>query len=407
MEKTIWNTLKSAGFNDYGIAGLMGNLYAESGLRPTNLEGTYERKLGFTDETYTQAVDNNSYTNFVKDCAGYGLAQWTYWTRKQNLLNYAKQKGKSIGDLTMQLEFLIKELKESYNSVYNTLKSAKSVREASDAVLLKFERPADMSTSAQLKRAGYGENYYNKYSNNKEGSKVSNFTKGRKTILTKNFKSTEFDCHGKNCCSTTIIDPKLVEYLQMIRDHFGKPITITSAYRCETHNRNIGGATRSYHAQGKAADIVVSGVASREVAKYAESIGILGIGLYETAADGFFTHIDTRTTKSFWYGQKEQYRSTFGGAQQAAPANPEPPASSNYHKSKNKYTLKLIYLQKGDRGRDVQILQELLKIHGYNLETNGEFDTATYKAVIDFQKKVKIPADGIVGAQVMEKLLTV
>jgi hypothetical protein len=101
MEKTIWNTLKSAGFNDYGTAGLMGNLYAESGLRPTNLEGTYERKLGFTDETYTQSVDNNSYTNFVKDCAGYGLAQWTYWTRKQNLLNYAKQKGKSIGDLTM------------------------------------------------------------------------------------------------------------------------------------------------------------------------------------------------------------------------------------------------------------------------------------------------------------------
>jgi uncharacterized protein YcbK (DUF882 family) len=284
------------------------------------------------------------------------LAQWTYWTRKQNLLNYAKQKGESIGDLTMQLEFLIKELKESYNSVYNTLKSAKSVREASDAVLLKFERPADMSTSAQLKRAGYGENYYNKYSNNKEGGKVSNFAKGRKTILTKNFKSTEFDCHGKNCCSTTIIDPKLVEYLQIIRDHFGKPITITSAYRCETHNRNIGGATRSYHVQGKAADIVVSGVASREVAKYAESIGILGIGLYETAADGFFTHIDTRTTKSFWYGQKEQYRSTFGGAQQTTPVNPEPSVSSSYHKSKNKYTIKLIYLQKGDRGRDVQIL---------------------------------------------------
>jgi uncharacterized protein YcbK (DUF882 family) len=57
--------------------------------------------------------------------------------------------------------------------------------------------------------------------------------------------------------------------------------------------------------KGKAADIVVQGVSSREVAKYAESIGILGIGLYETSADGYFTHIDTRTTKSFWYGQNE------------------------------------------------------------------------------------------------------
>jgi len=56
-------------------------------------------------------------------------------------------------------------------------------------------------------------------------------------------------------------------------------------------------------------------VAPREVAKYAESIGIKGIGLYETNADGHFTHIDTRTVKSFWYGQKEEYRSTFGGAE--------------------------------------------------------------------------------------------
>jgi peptidoglycan hydrolase-like protein with peptidoglycan-binding domain len=60
-----------------------------------------------------------------------------------------------------------------------------------------------------------------------------------------------------------------------------------------------------------------------------------------------------------------------------------------------------------DRGRDVQILQELLKIRGYNIETSGTFDTTTRNAIIDFQKKVKIPADGVVGAQTMEKLLTV
>jgi uncharacterized protein YcbK (DUF882 family) len=93
-----------------------------------------------------------------------------------------------------------------------------------------------------------------------------------------------------------------VEYVQRIRDHFGKPVTITSPYRCEVHNAKVSGATRSNHMQGKAADIVVQGVSSREVAKYAESIGILGIGLYETAKDGYFTHIDTRTSKAFWYG---------------------------------------------------------------------------------------------------------
>ena len=62
-----------------------------------------------------------------------------------------------------------------------------------------------------------------------------------------------------------------------------------------------------------AADIVVKDVAPAEVAKYCESIGILGIGLYETSKDGYFVHIDTRTTKSFWYGQAQAPRTTLGG----------------------------------------------------------------------------------------------
>lgn len=413
MEKRIWNFLKESGFNDFAIAGLMGNLFAESGLISTNLENIYNKKFGLSDAEYTRKVDDGTYTNFVKDSAGYGLAQWTFWTRKQNLLNFAKAKNKSIGDLEMQLEFLIKELKEQfYTKVYSVLKNATSVQQTSDAVLMDFERPYN-AAAQKAKRAALGQAYYNKYSlstnNSMEDKEMKEYTKGQKTQISQNFSSTEFDCHGKNCCSTTKIDPKLVEYLQQIRKHFGKPVTVTSAYRCEIHNKNIGGATKSYHMRGQAADIVVSGVSSREVAKYAESIGILGIGLYETQNDGYFTHIDTRTTKSFWYGQKEQPRSTFGGSPEnptPAPVNPKPNTQGAYHKSSNKYTIKLVYLQKGDRGKDVQILQGLLGIHGYNIETNGEFDTATYNAVVDFQRKSKIPADGIVGAQTMEKLLT-
>ena len=418
MEKQIWNFLKAEGFNDFGVAGLMGNLLAESGLRPNNMEDQYQSKLGYNDESYTRAVDNGTYTNFIKDAVGYGLAQWTYWTRKQNLLNFARQNNKSIGNLNMQLCFLVKELKETYtNSVYNVLRKATSVLEASNAVLLNFERPANMSASVQATRARYGQTYYDRYasgvsSNKSEVKGMIEFKKGDSAQISKNFQYKEFDCHGSGCCSTTIIDEKLVEYVQRIRDHFGKPVTITSPYRCEVHNRRVGGATKSYHMQGKAADIVVQGVSSREVAKYAESIGILGIGLYETSADGYFTHIDTRTTKSFWYGQNEQPRTTFGGTPTTTPAAPststtKPNTQSVYHKSSSKYNVKLLYLQKGDKGRDVQILQELLKIRGYNVETSGEFDTLTYNAVVDFQKKTKIDADGIVGSQTMEKLLTV
>lgn len=143
---------------------------------------------------------------------------------------------------------------------------------------------------------------------------VKTYSKSSNASLSKNFKVSEFACHGNGCCSTVMVDDKLVTYLQKIRDHFGKSITITSGYRCPVHNKNVGGATGSRHAKGHAADIVVQGVAPAEVAKYAESIGVLGIGLYETAKDGHFVHIDTRDYKSFWYGQAQASRSTFGGS---------------------------------------------------------------------------------------------
>lgn len=144
---------------------------------------------------------------------------------------------------------------------------------------------------------------------------VKIYQENNRVQLSKNFNSYEFRCGlGRSCsCSTILIDDKLVEYLQKIRDHFGKPVNITSAYRCPSYNKSVGGATGSYHAKGMAADIEVKGIAPREVAKYAESIGVLGIGLYESRKDGYFVHIDTRTTKSFWYGQAQEYRSTFGG----------------------------------------------------------------------------------------------
>ena len=161
--KKMWDYFKSQGLNDYGVAGLMGNLYHESGFKPTNLQNTYEKSLGMNDAEYTAAVDNGTYTNFIKDAAGYGLAQWTYWSLKQDMLNYHKAKGKSIGDGDTQMEFLCHQLSTDFKNVWNTLKTANSVLEASNAVLLKFERPADQSVSMQNKRAAAGQKYYDAY----------------------------------------------------------------------------------------------------------------------------------------------------------------------------------------------------------------------------------------------------
>lgn len=169
-EKVMWTYFMEKIGNAYGVAGLMGNIYAESGLRSDNLQQAYEKKLSHTDATYTASVDNGTYTNFVRDSAGYGLAQWTYWSRKEALLNYALSKKKSIGDYQMQLDFLYKELRENYKAVLSDLKSATSVLDASNSVLTKFERPAVIingteaaKEAAKNKRAGFGQKYYDKY----------------------------------------------------------------------------------------------------------------------------------------------------------------------------------------------------------------------------------------------------
>lgn len=139
------------------------------------------------------------------------------------------------------------------------------------------------------------------------------YKKGDEQKVAKNFRAREFDCQGTGCCTTTLVDERLVEFLQKIRDHFGKPVYLT-AYRCKTHNaRTPNAAPNSYHVYGRAADFHINGVAPAEIAKYAESIGVKGIGLYDS-----FVHIDTRESKSFWYSHAQERRTTFGGAPVAA-----------------------------------------------------------------------------------------
>lgn len=162
-EKTIWKKFLSAGMTIAGAAGLMGNLYAESALNPKNLQQTYEKKLGYSDESYTAAVDSGKYTNFIRDCAGYGLAQWTFWTRKQALLNYANDNGVSVGDLNMQVAFLIKELKTGYSAVWKILCTTDNVRTASDAVLFQYESPTNQGTSVQTFRYNQAMKFYNMF----------------------------------------------------------------------------------------------------------------------------------------------------------------------------------------------------------------------------------------------------
>lgn len=299
--REIFTKLMSAIGNAYGVYGLMANIKAESGMKSTNVQNSYEAKIKMNDIAYTQAVDNGSYTAFVTDSVGYGYCQWTSSGRKAALLSFAKSKGTSIGDAGMQVDFIIHELNTGYKSVLKKLKEATSIKEASDYVCKKYERPKDQSTAALKKRSDYGEELYKELTEGEE-LPMNVYKKGVTVQLSENFKSTEFDCNGKGCCTTTPIDPALVSILQNIREHFGASVNLNCGYRCPTHNAKTSGASaNSQHMKGNAADIVVKGVHPMRVARYIETIpgfkGRIGCYTWDDKGSGF-VHVDVRGTNS-------------------------------------------------------------------------------------------------------------
>lgn len=159
-EIIIWRYLKAKGLNDYATAGLMGNLYAESMLKSNNLENSKARKLGMSDETYTRSVDDGTYDDFAHDGAGYGIAQWTHWSRKEKLLKHANEAGKSIGDINTQLDYLWQEITTMFPKTIKGLREAQTIKAASNIVLTDFERPANQGESVKAKRLQYSEDIY-------------------------------------------------------------------------------------------------------------------------------------------------------------------------------------------------------------------------------------------------------
>lgn len=209
------------------------------------------------------------------------------------------------------------------------------------------------------------------YSRAKEGSKM----------LSANFKVSEFKC--KDGSDKILVDEALVDVLQDIRDHFKKAVNINSAYRTESYNKKVGGASKSQHLYGKAADIVISGVKPREIAEYAESKGVGGIGLYEYGGTSGFCHVDTRSGKSRWIQTSKNGSaktvSGFGGSSGSSGSG---------------------LLKEGSRGDEVKELQQRLNELGYSCgSADGIFGSKTEQAVKAFQKDHGLVADGIVGAK--------
>lgn len=160
-EQKIWNLLMKGIGNPYGVAAVMGNLRAESSLNPLNMTGR-NAKQWTNGSQYADAVNCGSYDqySFAHDGIAFGLAQWLYWSRKQALHEFSK--GKDIGSIEVQVAFLLQEL-PAYKTVWTGIRSATNVSEASDLVMLKYEKPGTVTEAAKQKRRDFAISYFDKY----------------------------------------------------------------------------------------------------------------------------------------------------------------------------------------------------------------------------------------------------
>lgn len=152
--ESIYNKLLSAGLSRAGACGLMGNMQAESGMQANIVQrGMAE----LTDAEYTRRADCGQ-LDFARDATGYGLCQWTYCSRKQALLDFARARRVSVGDEAMQVDFCIHELRQDYPALFTALCGSASVYDCAARVCREYERPAVNNIGV---RAAYAQGFYN------------------------------------------------------------------------------------------------------------------------------------------------------------------------------------------------------------------------------------------------------
>ena len=155
----IWEKLRKT-YSRAGTAGIMGNLEAESALKSVIYQNSYKGSVGLTDQQYVNQVNSGAYSEykFVHDSVGFGLAQWTYYSRKQGLYDKCKKGRGDIGNLSCQVDFLLDELKGTKLSNY--LKTTTDVYTATRRVCSEFERLCALNIDT---RYNYAMKHYNRF----------------------------------------------------------------------------------------------------------------------------------------------------------------------------------------------------------------------------------------------------
>ena len=152
--QTIYNLLRGYGLSEAGALGMLGNWECESGCEPYRVQGDYQASRAISYEYVNQVTSGRmSASQFCSDGKGFGLAQWTFHTRKENLLNAAKQSAYSLDSVELQCEFAMRELRNDYKGLLDYLKTAEAIWDCTDRICREYERPAVNNVQARYEAA--------------------------------------------------------------------------------------------------------------------------------------------------------------------------------------------------------------------------------------------------------------
>lgn len=397
-----------------GRAGILGNMYAESGIRTNNLQNSCEKKWNCTDESYTASVDDGTWLdplnqhNFIFDKAGYGLCQWTSSGRKQGLYYKKIDLERSIADPLVQCEWLYEELTTKYKSVWNVLidKNA-TIEDCAKKFVVNFEVPASVLKDEETKnktiatRTKYATDIYEQYL---KGEKMS--LRGKVIEVARGFVGTTEAPANSNKVIFNV-------------DYYGSNVGAAWCCAFVWDVFRLAGASKSFYKGGKTASCTTSMNSDKSLGWLHTDISRVKPG------DRVYFQTKKASIKSQHMGIvldvdiPNRTVITIEGNTSAGEVGSQDNggmvairrrtftnkvlwiykfASVRYEdEAYNPYKEPITTVKRGDKGESVKWVQWLLNQHGYPCDIDGSFGPATEKTVKQFQSDHNLEVDGKCG----------
>ncbi len=402
----IYQQLRLAGTTKAGACAVLGNVQAESAFRANNLQDVFNSSLGISDDEFVRRVDSGDTSLFMKQNLGFGLAQWTYGTRKEKFLKFMRSKGVSIANEKAQVEFMIKEFKEDFTTMWSMICRSNDLYECTDKLLRIWENP---QVKDYTNRRNNAQSWYAKVdsleknvtgsSEKSEGgvkaSKVETYTQEAINIANDSTHGySQVDRWGPDYdCSSLVVS---------VVQNAGIPVRSRGAsYTGNMRSAFLSCGFQNVTAQcnlNNGSGMVRGDILLNDAAHAAIFVGN-GKVVHARTSEGNEQSGDQSgneiRVQSYWnYPWNCVLRYSESGT-----------SVSTVQTGVSQSTSTL--LKKGSKGAKVKTLQENLIKLGYDVGSwgaDGDFGNATYAAVKKFQEDHNLDVDGVVGKQTNEAL---